>query len=94
MVWTAAAVAAAAAEAAEQEKALQGIELVALEGTEKQVGWATKIRRAALSMCMKYNPNEKFWAMVNQKTSAKWWIENRDRFDSARIVVAIIAGQM
>lgn len=82
-----------AAEAAEQEEALKGIELAQLEGTEKQVGWATKIRRAALAMCMKYNPNEKFWALVNQKTSAKWWIENRDRFDSARMVVAIIAGQ-
>lgn len=80
-------------EAAEQEEALKDIELVPLEGTEKQVGWATKIRRAALAMCMKYNPNEKFWALVNQKTSAKWWIENRDRFDSARMVVAIIAGQ-
>lgn len=83
-----------AAEAAEQEEALKGVELAPLEGSEKQIGWAIKIRRAALAMCMKYNPNEKFWALVNEKTSAKWWIENRDRFDSARIVVAIIAGQM
>lgn len=60
-----------------QEKALDGVELAELTGTEKQTRWATDIRREAVAAAAKHKPNEKFWQAVNAKTDAKWWIDNR-----------------
>ena len=60
-----------------QEKALDGVELADLTGSDKQVKWATDIRRAVLAQATKYSPTEQFWDAVNIKTDAKWWIDNR-----------------
>lgn len=73
-----------AEEKATEEKALEGVELVALEGTEKQVAWATDIRRKVCVECMKHSPLPAFWAAVNSKTSAKWWIEHIDDVDTPK----------
>lgn len=45
-----------------------------LEGSEKQVAWATVIRAKALDRC---RPEFRI-PMAKQRKSAKWWIENRN----------------
>lgn len=67
-----------AEEQATEEKALDGVELVELQGTEKQVAWANDIRRKICAECAAYDPKPAFWEAVNSKTTAKWWIDNRD----------------
>lgn len=76
-------------------------EMVELQGTEKQIAWAEKIREDMIAEAKKSNEtNEQliakrgrlsivteafrnnlkaFFARVEIETSAKWYIENRDR---------------
>ena len=58
-------------------KALEGINLPVLEGTERQVKWAEDIRRGSIAKCIKHDPTEIFWGCVEKLTSAKWWIDHR-----------------
>lgn len=53
-----------------------------LIGTDKQVKWANDIRRKALSFVVDRKPKQAFWDAVNSKTSAVWWIDNRDNLDN------------
>lgn len=70
-------------EKAKQEEAQKNLNLVELAGTEKQIAWATDIRRTAIAVVMKrVTLNEKFINVVNSKSDAKWWIENRNDFSS------------
>lgn len=62
-----------------------------LEGSEKQIAWAQDIRARAAAICKKAGATEKFWALFNEKTSAKWWIDNREFMDiGARTIVKMI----
>lgn len=62
----------------EEEKMLEGIKLTELKGTERQVGWGTRLRREAVCMVLKeFEPNKGFISLVNAKTEAEWWIENQ-----------------
>lgn len=62
-----------------------------LEGSEKQIAWAEDIRARAAAICKKAGATEKFWALFNEKTSAKWWIDNREFMDiGARTIVKMI----
>lgn len=68
------------------------IELAELEGSEKQIAWANKIRNEALYNLLKLYKEkggkleqssvDKVADMINGKTAAKWWIENRDGVSS------------
>jgi len=68
---------------AEAAKAVEGIELAALTGTEKQVAWAEDIRaRFVLELRAKYPVNNdgmaKLLAALNRRTAASWWIDRRN----------------
>lgn len=61
------------------EVATTSNEFVKLEGTEKQVAYAERIRYEVFGKhTSKLNPEmaAMFYNIVNKKTSAKWWIEN------------------
>lgn len=63
---------------AEQEKSEYG--LVKLNGTEKQVAWADRIRAKffeALRKMIKPTAIEKVVSVINHYDSAAWWIEKR-----------------
>jgi hypothetical protein len=66
------------AKTAEATKAIEGMTLSELTGSEKQIAWATDIRARAAATCKAAGGNEKFWELFNSKTEAKWWIDNRD----------------
>jgi len=66
------------AQTAEAQQTLEGMTLSDLTGTDKQIAWATDIRVRAAATCKVAGGNEKFWAMFNGMTDAKWWIDNRD----------------
>ena len=66
----------AAAEASE--------DLPTLEGSEKQVTWATTIRANALSRCKR----ELRVAIARHRLTARWWIDNRYILTSANDVAA------
>lgn len=53
-------------------------ELVPLEGSEKQIAWAEGIRGKFVYDALAKHPSDKFWELVNAKTSASWWIDCRD----------------
>lgn len=63
--------------------AMGNIVLAELEGTEKQVAWAKKIREQFIYECLKDEPLPVFFDTVNAKTKASWWIETRNntRYD-------------
>jgi hypothetical protein len=70
-------------------------ELVALEGSEKQVAWAIRLRMERIEQIHNYiargahlngyTPEEiarvraAFLQSINEQTQAKWWIDIRDR---------------
>lgn len=66
------------AKTAEANKAIEGMTLSELTGSEKQIAWATDIRARAAATCKAAGGNDKFWELFNSKTEAKWWIDNRD----------------
>ena len=76
--------------AKKQEEKLEGIELVPLTGSEKQISWATKIRCEAMAMCAERKPNETFWRTINSKDDAKWWIDNRDELHSINSICKLL----
>ena len=79
-------------EKAKQEEAQKNLNLVELAGTEKQIAWATDIRRTAIAVVMKrVTLNDKFINVVNSKSDAKWWIENRNDFSSFNGVLKALA---
>jgi len=66
-----------------------------LKGSEKQITWARKIKESALAMLfagMKPEFVPEAIKLANGKTSAAWWIDNKDMFDSARGVGRAIKG--
>lgn len=65
------------AEMDKARKATAGIELVELTGTPKQIAWAADIRARMIAKVAELAPNESFWALVNAKSTAAWWIDNR-----------------
>lgn len=67
---------------------IDGIELVDLTGTEKQIKWADDIRARAVALCLKSKPNQKFWDLVNTKTDSKWWIDHRDELQYSALQIA------
>lgn len=76
-----------AATAAAREQ-IAGMQFSELEGSEKQIAWAEDIRARAAATCKKCGGNEKFWALFNARTSAEWWIENRDYMDMGARTIA------
>lgn len=55
--------------------------LADLTGSEKQVAWANKIRAQFVNAAMEKTSQEnKDWLLqlINKKTEAKFWIDNRD----------------
>jgi hypothetical protein len=57
------------------------MELAKLSGSDKQIAWATSIRRDRLKVWSQSNPAE-FKAMEStllQRDVASWWIANKDR---------------
>ena len=72
----------------------------AINGTEKQIAWAEQIRcNAAKTILMQYPAEERrdgfigaTESLLNKISSAKWWIENRDKLTTAnKIAQAIIS---
>lgn len=56
--------------------------LCELNGTEKQVAWANKIRAKIASELVQLSKRpEKIFAYINAIKDASWWIENREYFD-------------
>lgn len=72
------------------------IGFVGLEGSDKQVAWATTIRQKMYeNLCKRYNPVPGYGytlavEAINLETSAKWWIDNRN-VDAVKLM-NIIAG--
>lgn len=61
-----------------EENMLEGIKLADLQGSEKQIEWATDIRRKAICKLLEeIEPNKNFYLLVNEKTDADWWIEHQ-----------------
>lgn len=54
----------------------KGIELSELEGSEKQIAWAEKIRKSVVRDFLNRDVSDKFWNLLNSVTEAKFWIEN------------------
>ena len=80
------------AQTAEANKAIEGMELSELTGSEKQIAWATDIRARAAAICKAAGGNEKFWELFNSRTEAKWWIDNRDYLSiSPRTIAKMLA---
>ena len=71
----------------EAKEVIEGIDLVELAGTEKQVKWANDIRARAAKMFVQAKSTEKAWELFNSKTEARWWIENRDYCDETQCSV-------
>lgn len=77
---------------AQAQQASEDRGLVELEGTPKQVAWATTIREnvcKALDKVRKIASNDQAKAMIekwergiNSKTDAAWWIDNRYNLSS------------
>lgn len=64
-----------------------GIELATLEGSEKQIAWATDLRYTAIGAFLQMgNPKKEVFTMFNTKTSAAWWIDNDVNVTSARAI--------
>lgn len=75
-----------AAEEKRAEEATKDVELSELTGSEKQVAWAEKIRRAAIATVLESGRTitEQVYAVINSITDARWWIDNRFDIDYAR----------
>lgn len=57
------------------------IDLPQLQGSEKQISWAEDIRSKLLEYCKKNDKDISAW--IFNQTSAKFYIDNRDKFGSA-----------
>lgn len=65
--------------------------LAELTGTEKQIKWATEIRRNAIyKALLAKNVNQRFYDTVNSIISAEWWINNRDETDFPMYFFALL----
>ena len=69
-----------------------------MNGTEKQVQWATKIKKDALEKINKYFlgeeiSKEQYQALIDTAESkdASWWIERRLEFRNSSIASATLA---
>lgn len=62
---------------AESTEYAKQFDLVELEGSEKQIAWAEKIRADFIKQAMPHDPQPKFWELVNSKNSASFWIDVR-----------------
>lgn len=71
-----------AAELEEIEDMIKKYNLVDLNGTEKQVAWAKKIRNEFVKTIIRLvgleNLSDVFWNILNQLSSASWWIDHRN----------------
>lgn len=57
-------------------------ELCELNGTEKQVAWANKIRaKVASELAQRSKKPKKTFADINTIKEASWWIDNREYFE-------------
>lgn len=80
----------AAKEAEDVAKAEQ-FNMVDLNGSEKQIAWANKIRAKLVLMATEQrNVNDTFWEYVNKKTDASWWIDHRFICDYADFARALL----
>lgn len=65
------------------KKIVESVKLPALEGSDKQVKWATDIRESAIAAVAKHLNNEADVTTATQAlaqvTSSRWWIDNRDK---------------
>ena len=71
----------------------KNIALSTLQGSEKQIAWAEKIRAKALSTVENKKPKQEFWEAVNKKISASWWIDNRDKLDNIYDFCRLLKGE-
>lgn len=76
------------AQASIDREALQGVDLPALTGSEKQVAWAEKIRVERLVLVGRDHPGAV--AAIVEIVEAKWWIDNR-KVSPARLAGTIQA---
>lgn len=80
-----------AAKEAEDAAKAGRLNMVELNGSEKQVAWANKIRvKLVLMATEKINANDTFWEYVNKKTDASWWIDHRDIYNYADFARALL----
>lgn len=64
-----------------------GIILAELTGSEKQIEWASDLRYTAIGTVAKMNPKADFFNLVNEKTDAKFWIDNDTEWTSPRCII-------
>lgn len=63
---------------AENVAAVEAYNLVELTGSEKQIAWANNIRaKLTLEAIKNVEAKNELLQMINTKTTAKWWIDNR-----------------
>lgn len=68
-------------------KEIKAVTDTPLTGSEKQIAWASRIRKSAWAMLlagMKSKHVPEAVECANKKTSASWWIDNEERFTSPR----------
>ena len=76
------------------EFAAQHSGLPALNGSEKQIAWAAKIRRDALTALESFTPTQNedmykaFCEWVASHAECRWWIDNREKLDRGTDKVA------
>lgn len=80
-----------AEQAAKAEETSKEYGLVELDGTEKQVAWAKKIRASFIEETLPRIPDgelgktaqECLVASINEMANSKWWIDNRNDINGA-----------
>lgn len=76
---------------AEDAAKIEQFNMVELNGSEKQIAWANKIRTRLITMVTEQrNVNDTFWEYVNKKTDASWWIDHRDIYDYKEFAEALL----
>jgi len=74
---------AAQAEAAlRDDAAIAHLELPALAGSDRQIGWATTIRAGRLAKLLVEPGIDSGWQACLTMTEAKWWIDHREVADA------------
>lgn len=58
------------------DKEADELRIPRLKGTDKQIAWASDIRKKIAAM-------RNFQKIVEEHAYAAWWIENKDRFEEA-----------
>ena len=75
----------------EQDDVLNGIKLPKLEGSEKQIAWADTIRRKGVSgVIALQGASVPFISKLQDITSAKWWIDNRDMAEKPKGLLKLL----